>query len=383
MHGFYCLDNRLCKHLNGPQDAGKSGKMKNRLSAYLICVAIFCGWTDRALIAQITLTPLPDGSMLVTNTGTAGAIYWIQAATNLNTPVWTSLVTDHADAIGHFGFVDQSATNYPCRFYRSKLFSAASFGGGLTAKDSIVLTGGASVDSFNGAAGPYSAAAVSSNAVVLTDSTNTGAISLNSGSYIYGEAVTGPGGTVVGSSSVTGGTANDANVQITDNTAPIFSTYSTTIPYNVTVGGTNYPYGVTTGNYMVANLNIGNSPMVVNGNAVIYCTQTGNNIVNISGSGFIYITPGSSLTIYSAGNIVISGRGVVNGNQNANQCHIFGLPTCTSLVYSGSAAFYGVVDVPEANFFLSTSAGAFGAFLVNTASISGTSVHYDETLGGN
>jgi hypothetical protein len=269
------------------------------------------------------------------------------------------------------------------RLVRVVTHKSPTYGGGITAKDTVTMSGGAYVNSFDGSQGPYNPATATQNATVLTDGNRTDIIGISGSGTIYGNAVTGPNGTVTGGT-VTGTIRHDANVQINDIAPPSFSSYSITKPRSGTLNGTNYSHLFTAGNYELANLHIGNNPMAVSGNVVIYCTFTGNNIVNVSGSGFIYISPGSSLTIYSAGNISISGSGVVNGNQSASDCFIYGLPTCTTAVYSGSSVFYGVVNTPEAAFTFSGGAGAAGSFTANTVTISGSGgVHYDTSLGGN
>jgi hypothetical protein len=259
-------------------------------------------------------------------------------------------------------------------------------GVGVFGKSSIAFSGGAFLDSYSSCDGSYGTNNVGTNAVASSNAGTAGAINL-SGGYIAGVAATGPGGTVTlsGSAHINGTTRHDANQQIDDVTAPVFSTYSTSIPSGM-VNGTNYLHVAGTGNYMVstlADISSNTKGMVVNGNAVIYVTSTGNNAVVVSGSGFIYITPGSSLTLYSAGNITISGGGVVNGSQVPSDCYIYGLPTCTAVTYSGSAAFIGVLDAPEALLTLSGGSGSFGSFTANTVKISGSSgVHADSCLGG-
>ncbi|HXI70991.1 MAG TPA: hypothetical protein VNN22_11615 [Verrucomicrobiae bacterium] len=307
----------------------------------------------------------------------SGVSYTIEASSNLLD--WVAVDTNTGPGILRFITI----TNPPADlgYFRAARAPLPLFGGGITAKGKIQMSGGAYLDSYDSANGPYSAGTARSNAVALTDSANFGAISL-SGGYIAGVAATGPGGTITlsGSATIKGSTRNDANIQIDDVTAPVFSTYSTTLPAGQ-VNGTNYNFVATTGNYQVSTLNIGSGKMVVNGDAVVYVTYTGNNAVVVSGSGFIYITPGSSLTIYSAGNMVMSGGGIVNGNQDASKLTIYGLPTCTQIIYSGSANFYGVVNAPEAAFTLSSPvAAAFGAFIVNSANLIGGGVHYDEHL---
>jgi hypothetical protein len=148
-----------------------------------------------------------------------------------------------------------------------------------------------------------------------------------------------------------------------------------------TVNGTNYTYVLNGGvNYYFNSVNIGGGKsMVVNGNAVLYVS--GN--FTTSGSGFVYIAPGASLKLYIGGTGTVSGTGIVNGNQTAASCSIYGLNTCGTIIYSGSSTFYGTVNAPHAAFTFSGSAGACGSFVANTVTVSGgAAVHYDESLAG-
>jgi len=257
---------------------------------------------------------------------------------------------------------------------------------GPHSKGPINMTGGSIIDSYDSALGPYGTNNHGSQVVVSSNAKTTGAISMSGGStHIYGVAATGAGGTVsaTGGASVVGSTRNDAAIQIDDIVPPVLSSPSSTLPAGK-VNGTNYNFVAGTGNYQVSTLNIGSGKMVVNGDAVIYITYTGNNAFVISGSGSLYITPGSSLTLYSAGQMVISGGGIANGNKDASKLLVNGLPTCTQITYSGSADFYGILNAPEAAFTLSSStAASYGTFTVNTATIQGGGgMHYDVNLGG-
>ncbi|HXI71938.1 MAG TPA: hypothetical protein VNN22_16400 [Verrucomicrobiae bacterium] len=275
---------------------------------------------------------------------------------------------------------------YIRRLIKVTAVNLPSTGIGIITKGTIGFSGGAFLDSYSSCAGPYGTNNFGSNAVASSNSGIVGAISL-SGGYIDGTASTGPNGTVKlsGSGTVNGTVRNDANVQIDDVLTPVLSSPLTSIPSGK-VNGTNYLHVAGTGNYVVstlADISDKTKGMVVNGNAVVYVTYTGGNAVVVSGSGFIYITPGSSLTLYCAGEMTISGGGVLNGSQSPSACSIYGLPTCDKITYSGSAAFIGTVYAPEADFTFSGGAGAFGSFLANTATISGSAgVHADTCLGG-
>jgi hypothetical protein len=274
--------------------------------------------------------------------------------------------------------------------------------GGIIAKKQITFTGNGYLDSFDSTDanhsnpdGTYNPALRTANAVALSNTNAAGAISLDSNSYIAGTAVTGPGGTVTGtvgdlawvagSSGVEANhSRNDANVQINDVATPSFGSFSIVLPTSVTVSGTNYDYGVGTGNYVLPSLTLSSKQtLVVNGNAVIYCTSTASGCVSITGQSSIYITPGSSLKLYLAGPSQIAGQGAVNATGHASNLLIYGLPTCTSVLYAGNAMFSGVVNTPEADFSFVGNASACGSFIANTVTVNGNGgVHYDTSLGG-
>jgi hypothetical protein len=123
-----------------------------------------------------------------------------------------------------------------------------------------------------------------------------------------------------------------------------------------------------------------NTPLYINGNVTVYLTASSTKITG--SSGFIQINTNSTLTLYLAGTLALGGGGVINLNNRANALTIYGLPTCTSISYSGNANFIGVVDAPEADFTFTGNETAIGAFVVNSCSVKGTGgVHWDSSLG--
>lgn len=286
------------------------------------------------------------------------------------------------------------SSSYVVREVRVTTKTTSPWGGGLTAKGGITFGGKGVFDSYNSSVGPYNPANHGTNAVALTDAGTAGAITLGGGK-IYGMTVTGPGGTVsasgqasVGDTNWIGGgslgvepgwSANDANVQFNDEAAPYSGGI---IPTSGLLGGTNYTYllnGVLVSKYYMTSLSLNASQiMMVVGNVTLYVT--GN--LTVSGSAAIVIAPGSSLNLYLGGNMNCAGQGVVNQTLAPANFIVHGLPTCTSISYSGGNDFYGVVNAPECNLSFSGGSSAYGAFVANSISLTGQGgVHYDEALG--
>lgn len=284
---------------------------------------------------------------------------------------------------------------------------------GLKAKAGITLSGGASADSFDSSDPNYSTNGMyiptrhKDNAYLVSESASAGTINVGTGK-VFGYVETGAG---VGTVTLSGGAVGDNNwvsnlvSTITPETGHALTNYNQDIldvalptglssaPVGPTsgsysVGGTNYTYlfGNVT-NYWSGNFSIpaGNS-LVVTGHATWYITGS----FTMSGSAFAYLTSNSSLTIYvgttntSANNsVTVSGGGIANGTGYAGNLAIYGLPSVKSATFSGSAMYVGTGNVPEAKITISGGAGAAGAFVGDSVTISGSGgFHYDENLGG-
>jgi hypothetical protein len=320
-----------------------------------------------------------DGSYVyVTNMNVGSATPVIYAAGYVKAPL--------ADNEYISRTVKVTTTNPPSYFSRA-----------IAANGSIKLSGAAIVDGYNSKIGQYSSTNRNATGGVYTDSQQDKAIDVGS-AHIYGMAVTGPGGTV----SVADGSVGDMNQTIgiqygwVDNNMNI-SFQEAATPAGLTTPPTQTRSGVSNIYYLSENSskviykyegdmisNSQNRPIVVTGNATLWVT--GNFIVN--GMGYVYIAPGASLNLYVGGNGSISGGGVVN-DSNGNGAGLpgsfsyFGLPTSTSLTYSGQADFVGTIYAPQAAVNISGGSSVFGAIICDSFTSSGGSgVHYDQGLSG-
>ena len=231
--------------------------------------------------------------------------------------------------------------------------------------------------------------------------TNSGLVnSLNVGNAdIYGKVSTGPGGSIsVGSNGGAGSLAwfaagnngiqpgyssDDMNVSFPDVTAPFAIGLP---PIAGIVGGTNYNYVLSSTDYKMSSFSMSgsaNNRMLITGNARLYVT--GN--VSLSGSSSIVIAPGASLKLYVAGaSTSLGGKGIVNGSASATNFAYYGMPSNTSVSFSGNAAFTGTIYAPSAALSLggggSTVYDFVGASVSNTVTMNGHfKFHYDEMLG--
>ena len=293
-----------------------------------------------------------------------------------------------------------ATTNYISRQVQVIAQPQAVVPGGVNAKGTITISGAGYIDSFDSSNPTYSTGGLyvsskrEANALALTDSSASGAVSLAGSGLIYGSVTTGPSGTVTlgGGTAVgdiawdgsnpgveAGHSANDANVQFNDVSAP-FAYGSGTTPSSgsYSYGGTNYNYLLGSGNYNMSSLSLsGIQTMAITGAATLYVAGS----VSTANSAFIYIAAGGSLTLYVNGSVSISGAGVVNGTQAASQCTIYGLPGCTTITCGNSGAYIGTIYAPEAAVTVSGAGGVSGGVSANTVTVSNSgAVHYDEHL---
>jgi hypothetical protein len=148
-------------------------------------------------------------------------------------------------------------------------------------------------------------------------------------------------------------------------------------PISGAVGGTNYNYVInSSGSYGLSTLS---GTVYVGANATLYVS--GSTAIN-----GIVIAPTACLKLYTgASSVSISGNGVANASGKAWNFQLYGLPSLTSISFSGNAQFNGVIYAPEVNFTLNGGGNNTfdfsGAAIVNTVTLNGHfNFHYDESL---
>jgi len=142
-----------------------------------------------------------------------------------------------------------------------------------------------------------------------------------------------------------------------------------------------YDYVLANGNYLINTGTFGGK-VNVTGSATLLVTTD----VKFKGQDSINIQPGASLKLYvSAASASIAGQGVQNDTGNAANFIYYGLPSNTSLSYSGNAGLIGSIYAPNADFTLSGGGNSnidfAGASVTKSVKMNGhCNFHFDENL---
>lgn len=332
-----------------------------------------------------------DTNQPTANSWNSATIQGVQAYTKTRTfsdgsyyYVYIRDLTTSGATIYSSGFVRSpyQTTQYISRTVKVGVTNPPSvFTRGIAVNGAVSLVGGPIVDGFDSRKGPYSTS-TNRDAVggIVTNSKTNGAVSLG-GANIYGQVITGPGGTVSGgtvgdiawntshSGIEPGWTNNTMNVYYPSNSPPSGGPYVPPAQYT----------NITSGTYQLAGSFSSSGNITINGNVTLYLTA--GNSFTLGGNDTIRINPGGSLTIIAGGTVTIGGGGVYNVAGYAANFSIVGLTSCTSISYSGGAQFIGTVNAPQADFSLKGNADAYGAIIANSATMNGnTALHYDEAL---
>ncbi|MEO7597795.1 MAG: hypothetical protein ABIV50_02600 [Opitutus sp.] len=385
-------------------------------------------WPSAATAATTTL---PAFSGWTLNSGTATATGTYSALTvGPNTLGSVKMYVHYYDGSGIYTpvIVAKSTVQTPNgrnldKYIEVTLRKRSRYGYGLVAYGNISWSGVPSAKSWNSnpdndtstAAVPYTSIA-QNTANVVVGSVN-GNISLGSGT-VYGYAKTGPGGTISGGTvqGLTGGEdasrrTDDFNATFPDPSLPTYdssgaavTTVSAAIngssavtgtviasgslkfgagtgaPSQVIDGKTVYVY-VFTGAGLI-NLN-GSNTITMSGNCMFLMQgKSGTTAITINGSQGVIIPNNSSLTVYTDGNITMSGNSTVNNNPSPDSMLIKGTnPTSQTISIGGTADIKAVLDAPHAAVSLSGTQSFQGAVIANTINMNGTpDFIYDDSL---
>lgn len=297
---------------------------------------------------------------------------------------------------------------------------SAPFAGALLGGSSVTINNSITTDSYStSSGGVYSAGAARSYGDVATLSSAVNAMVNNNNPTIKGKVITGAASTASTVSWPTwsrpnvsggfqlfggaGGTAPTLSAMTAPTGGTAFSTAYTANPVGQGVyiqfnspafGNTldnarshdplnnNYSWtinGPSSGPATVYNLtaiNLTNqNNLTINGNVIL--NVSGN--VSTSGNTNFYIN--GSLVIYVGGTVSLA-NSFNNTAQRPKDMVIIGLPSCTSITFTGNVPFTGCVYAPSATVTTSGSGAIFGS-VVGDKIVAGANnqIHYDESLG--
>ncbi|MBW8781843.1 MAG: hypothetical protein JF599_08150 [Verrucomicrobia bacterium] len=337
--------------------------------------------------------------------------------------VWVdaSTTTPHAVAKATINLPDGSTLMKEAEVYMKK---RSYFSNGLVAKNSLTFVGNVAVDAWNSDPDANSAtAAVAYSSSVDVDSGQIASLSVQVASISVGNAdvygYASVGGTSISDISVgsTGrvgpyGTANGVidptrvTYDFTTNFPDVSAPASTSVTQSYTIaaitGDTTLPRpgdaAASDGNYYyyVPSISISGNDVVsitAGKNVVVSVTNTTGTTVSGSGNSEIDIPSTSTLTMYTAGDVSLTGNGVVNGGSSTpNQpiaFQLYGTRSATTAASSGMQTFAikgngylsGVVYAPNANVDVNGNGDTYGAVVCNQARMNGNgNFHYDLSL---
>ncbi len=267
---------------------------------------------------------------------------------------------------------------------RAQLRPRPEFTKAISAKSTVHFDSNAGTDSFDSTVGNYGGANIAENGDVVTNSTATPAITLDSNAEISGDA---------GSAAASGGMTPGDQTQVTGAYTP---GSTTTIPNNDTKyasiisalqvlpdSGT-LSSGTVGSNARYRKIDTNsNATITITGSVSLYLWDTNSPIAMDSNSDIV-ISPGASLTIYSAGEVVMDSNCDINlniGSSAVSQFKLVGLSTCSSITMSSNTNIAGTISAPDADFFLDSNVDIYGAVIGDAFDIdSNAHVHYDENL---
>jgi len=290
------------------------------------------------------------------------------------------------------------------KWIKVSLVRTSKFANGLVAKDTITFSGTrATVDSWESGY-PTSDAKYSSS--VKRDRGSVGSVSVSVSAVtvqnadIFGYAATGGALPKVGPNGLVGtfttpvGTMDMSRVS-TDFSAnfdpvaqPTGGTWVGAI--GATTLGTAGTATTLSGSAISLSGSASNK-LVINGDVTLHLTATaGSSAISVAGSASIEITAGSSLVVYTAGDISVAGNGVLSGGATASAANnptkfqLWGTSTSAtkqSIQIAGNGVLSGIIYAPNASVKINGNGDVMGSVVANDITVTGNAnFHYDESL---
>lgn len=298
------------------------------------------------------------------------------------------------------------ATSAPVeKWIEVTLSKTSKFANGLVAKNSILFRGNnASVDSWNsdpsnnGSFTAYNSAtnrhdngsvgsvSVATDSVLIKQADVWGYVSTNNGQSPADNV--GANGSILGADSPGGITVDPNRVSTTFNASfDAVTTPTTSVTTLGSIGAGTYGTAGVTQTIVVSDITTsGNSQTVTFlGNVTLIVTAgAGSQAIKISGNNSgITVGANSSLKIYTAGNVDLTGQGITNSTGAPKNVQFYGTSTTTQdIKIAGGGNFSGVIYAPAADVTINGDGSMTGSVVANNITLTGNAAfHYDESLG--
>ncbi len=291
------------------------------------------------------------------------------------------------------------------------LYQRSYFANGLVAKNQVSFSGNnAGVNSWNSnptnsspaQVVPYSSSVAHDHGSVGSTTVTTatgGAVGLGNAD-IWGYAAVGgtttasisvgPNGTIASFGSPQG-TVDPTHIT-TDFTANFDTVTAPDTSSAQAVSAINGSYSLGTASlstvYVVPSISLSgnNNTLTISGNVtLVVSAAAGSSAISVTGHGSIVVKPGSTLKVYTAGDISIAGDGAVNNATQPIDMQFWGTGTASqNISIAGNGILSAVVYAPNAAISMKgggNSGVVAGAFVGNTIALTGNDAfHYDESL---
>ncbi len=274
------------------------------------------------------------------------------------------------------------------------------FANGLVAKDTISFSGtNTSVDSWSSdpdndpatAAIDYDVTTRNDRGTVASNSVLNSAASINQAD-IWGYVFTGGSqpqlghhGSIRGSTTPSGVAVDPARIA-TDFNAEFIAI---TAPSDgITIGSVGSSLGTAglTSKWRCPSISLsGSQTLTIQGDVILVLTAvSGTSALSVTGNAEIIVPSGSSLKIYTEGDVKIAGKGVGNTNIQPLTLQIWGTNPILggqSIHIAGNGDLRSIVYAPNADVKINGNGNVMGSVIANTITLTGNAdFHYDESL---
>ena len=252
----------------------------------------------------------------------------------------------------------------------------------------IVVDSYDSTDPTKSTNGLYDPAKRQENGDIATD----GQLIEAGNAQIYGDVATNAG-TVSGAANITGIERTDFYQEPIPIGAPLWADSSTASVEGTTTINAVATQGSVASRYTFSSISLsGNKTLTLAGNpdgsqTYIEIYVTGD--ISVSGTGQIVVQPGVTAKIYFAGNVDITGNGVLNSNNQPRDFMLYGIQPSTDssehVSIGGNSQITASIYAPGHNVTVNgsgTNGHVYGSIVGKTVTMTGVSnLHYDERLG--